>query len=163
MKKPWILDMVVLDTSESLRGEASGRLSLKFRWCGIPREIEDWGEWVREIGVLKGELQIPSTGESPLGDTRPNELPLVMLVAARDMFEAYDPLRPTEDTEEMDMLPWGITVNRGVGDCREAPSRRRSNSPEFGRLCMTKSSPGGEEARLFSPILWYSERPESSM
>ena len=116
--------------------------------------MEDRGEWPSVMGVLKGELQMLSMGErppgeKPPGDRRPIEFMLARLVAVRDPLDAKEPLRPVVEIEDMD--PWGTTVRRGVGEDREAPSRRRRSSPVPGKPCASTSSTGGEDARRFWP------------
>ncbi|KAG4222163.1 hypothetical protein PC116_g29362 [Phytophthora cactorum] len=47
---------------------------------------------------------------------------------------------------------------RGVGDALDAPSRRRNGSHNPAMPCIGTSSPGGEDARLFCPMAWCSDR-----
>src|SRR5688572_14255113 len=98
-------------------------------------------------------------GDSPPGDLLPYELTLVMLVPAMENVEANDPLRPAEDTDDID--PWGMVLSRGVGEPLEPTSRRRTMSLGVWNPCID-SSPGGEEARRFRPVVCTSDLDESS-
>jgi len=72
-----------------------------------------------------------------------------MLVPARDMVDAYDPLRPVADDID-DTEPWGITESRGVGDARAAPSLCLTASIEVdpSGVAIGVSSTGEDRARL---------------
>jgi hypothetical protein len=97
-----------------------------------------------------------SVGDMPPGERRSaeNEFMLVTLLAVSDMFDAYELLRPADDTDEME--PWGMTLSLGVGEPLETTSRRRRRSPADGMLCRAGSSPSGDDALLFCPAVWYS-------
>lgn len=99
--------------------------------------------------VTYGESDISEPpGEIPPGDNRPYEPMLVILLAATESVEAYEPFLGPEAVEETDP---DVEWNRGLGELREADSRRLYKSLALPTVCSEggPSSPGGEEARLF--------------
>jgi len=148
----------LLETSAILRGEATVRVtcagngcSLGDRLCGdsapIVRPIEGRGEADILVGGGYGLLQVIGSvgdkpaGERPLGERRPNEPMLVMLLAVRLL--AKLPLLLTDDT--LDEF-WGIAKSRGVGEplVIRPPSLLLSRS-----FATAASSLGGDEALRF--------------
>ena len=100
-----------------------------------------------------------STGERPTGDRRPNEAALVALLGApTENVDVNELLRSFDETDDPELCD--VTVRRGVGDPLEGSRRRRS--PWLVMEWSIESSPGGEDARRFSPATQYS-RDASSM
>lgn len=87
----------------------------------------------------------------PPGDKRPYELTLVTLLAAIDNVEAYELLLGPDAVDDIDP---GVEWNFGPGEVRDVDSRRRKRSPALPTVCNDgPSSVGGEEARLFCPVV----------
>jgi len=91
-------------------------------------------------------FEIP-LGERPPGDNRPYELRLVMLLVVTERVEAYELFLGTEAVDDTEPeFEW----KRGVGEARDADSRRLYRSLALPTVCRDGPSwPGGEEARLF--------------
>lgn len=133
---------------------AGNGCSLGVRLCvgsvSTVRPIDGRGEADRLVGGGYGLLQvIGSVGDKPagergLGERRPNEPILVMLLAVRLL--AKLPLRLADDT--LDNEFWGIARRRGVGEPRviKPPSLLLSIS-----FATAASSLGGDEALRFWP------------
>jgi hypothetical protein len=105
---------------------------------------------LRDNEVTYGE-SLPSvgTGEIPPGDNLPYEFILVILLAAIDRVEVYEPLRGPEAVEEIDPdAEWYLCT----GETCAADSRRRRESLALPLCSDASSSLGGEEARLFWPV-----------
>ncbi|KAL5324317.1 hypothetical protein ACEPPN_008862 [Leptodophora sp. 'Broadleaf-Isolate-01'] len=101
-------------------------------------------------------FEIPP-GETPPGDRRPYELMLVILLAVTERVEAYELFLGAEAVDDTEPeVEW----KRGVGEARDADSRRLYRSLALPTVCKVgPSSPGGEEARLFWPTLAPGEYP----